>query len=118
MGEQQGTTGEKWIPDEVDPSAPSMARAYDFMLGGAHNFAVDRMVAEQAEKLMPGAARIAQINRAFLGRAVRYLLDQGISQFLDIGSGIPTVGNVHEVAQQAVPGARVLYVDKDPIAVA
>jgi hypothetical protein len=107
-----------WVPDEVDTSVPSMARAYDFLLGGAHNFAVDRMVAEQAEKLMPGAAKIARLNRAFLGRAVRYLLDNGTKQFLDVGSGIPTVGNVHEVAQQIDPGARVLYVDKDPIAVA
>jgi hypothetical protein len=117
MTEQHSVT-DSWVPDEVDTSVPSMARAYDFMLGGAHNFAVDRMVAEQADKVMPGAARIAQINRAFLRRAVRYMLDHGITQFLDIGSGIPTVGNVHEVAQDAVPGARVLYVDKDPIAVA
>ncbi|MBP2330714.1 hypothetical protein JOF56_011099 [Kibdelosporangium banguiense] len=107
-----------WVPDEVDTTVPSMARAYDFLLGGAHNFAVDRMVADQAEKLMPGAAKIARLNRAFLGRAVRYLLNAGVKQFLDVGSGIPTVGNVHEVAQQINPEARVLYVDKDPIAVA
>ncbi|WP_441297523.1 SAM-dependent methyltransferase [Actinosynnema sp. ALI-1.44] len=106
------------MPDEVDTSVPSMARAYDFLLGGAHNFDVDRIVAEQAEKLMPGAAKIARLNRAFLGRAVRFLLDQGVRQFLDIGSGIPTVGNVHDVAHQIAPEARVLYVDKDPIAVA
>jgi hypothetical protein len=115
MTEQQT---QKWIPDEVDTSVPSMARTYDFLLGGAHNFAVDRMVAEQTEKIMPGAAKIARINRAFLGRAVRFLIDEGITQFLDIGSGIPTAGNVHVVAQQANPEARVLYVDKDPIAVA
>ncbi|MFC0107322.1 SAM-dependent methyltransferase [Kibdelosporangium aridum] len=115
MTEQQT---QNWIPDEVDTSVPSMARTYDFLLGGAHNFAVDRMVAEQAEKAMPGAAKIARINRAFLGRVVRFMVDQGVTQFLDIGSGIPTVGNVHVVAQQANPQARVLYVDKDPIAVA
>jgi trans-aconitate methyltransferase len=95
-----------------------MARSYDFLLGGAHNFAVDRQVAAQAEKLMPGARQIARINRAFLGRAVRFLIGEGVERFLDIGSGIPTVGNVHEVAQSRVPGARVLYVDKDPVAVA
>ncbi|ALG11801.1 SAM-dependent methyltransferase [Kibdelosporangium phytohabitans] len=115
MTEQQARN---WIPDEVDTSVPSMARTYDYLLGGAHNFAVDRMVAEQAEKVMPGASKIARLNRAFLGRAVRYLVERGVHQFLDIGSGIPTVGNVHVVAQQANPEARVLYVDKDPIAVA
>ena len=108
MTEQQT---QKWIPDEVDTSVPSMARTYDFLLGGAHNFAVDRMVAEQTEKIMPGAAKIARINRAFLGRGVRFLIDEGVTQFLDIGSGIPTVGNVHVVAQHANPEARVLYVD-------
>jgi hypothetical protein len=112
------TPTQDWIPDEVDTTVPSMARAYDYLLGGAHNFAVDRMVADQAEKMMPGAAKIARLNRAFLNRAVRYLLDNGVRQFLDVGSGIPTVGNVHEVAQQINPGARVVYVDKDPIAVA
>jgi hypothetical protein len=112
------TPTQDWIPDEVDTTVPSMARAYDYLLGGAHNFAVDRMVADQAEKMMPGAAKIARLNRAFLNRAVRYLLNNGVRQFLDVGSGIPTVGNVHEVAQQINPGARVVYVDKDPIAVA
>ncbi|MET0233624.1 MAG: SAM-dependent methyltransferase [Kibdelosporangium sp.] len=116
--QQSQTPAGGWIPDEVNTTVPSMARAYDFLLGGAHNFAVDRLVAEQAEKLMPGAAKIARLNRAFLGRAVRFLMDEGIRQFLDVGSGIPTVGNVHEVAQQIDPSARVLYVDKDPIAVA
>jgi hypothetical protein len=119
VSEQPGQTStQPWIPVGVDTSVPSMARAYDFLLGGGHNFAVDRQVAEHAEQLMPGARSIARINRAFLGRAVRYLLGQGVTQFLDIGSGIPTVGNVHAVAQQTEPGARVLYVDKDPIAVA
>jgi hypothetical protein len=109
---------QEWVPAEVDTSVPSMARAYDFLLGGAHNFAIDRQVADQADKLMPGARQIARLNRAFLGRAVRHLVDAGVRQFLDIGSGIPTVGNVHEVAQYYVPECRVLYVDKDPIAVA
>ncbi|MET0132010.1 MAG: SAM-dependent methyltransferase [Kibdelosporangium sp.] len=108
---------QEWVPTEVDTTVPSMARAYDFLLGGGHNFAIDRQVADQADKLMPGARQIARLNRAFLGRAVRHLVDAGATQFLDIGSGIPTVGNVHEVAQHYVPEARVLYVDKDPIAV-
>jgi hypothetical protein len=109
---------EEWVPAEVDVTVPSMARAYDFLLGGAHNFAVDRQVAQQAEQLMPGARAIARLNRAFLGRAVRHLISLGVRQFMDVGSGIPTVGNVHDVAQRADPDSRVLYVDKDPIAVA
>ncbi|WP_132126254.1 SAM-dependent methyltransferase [Actinocrispum wychmicini] len=107
-----------WVPSGVDVTVPSMARTYDFLLGGGHNFAPDRELAARTEQLMPGAGKVARINRAFLGRAVRYLADRGVDQFLDIGSGIPTVGNVHEVAQRALPNARVLYVDKDPIAVA
>jgi SAM-dependent methyltransferase len=95
-----------------------MARTYDFLLGGAHNFAVDRELAAHVAKVMPDARSAARVNRAFLGRAVRYMTDRGIRQFLDIGSGIPTVANVHEVAQAAVPECRVVYVDKDPIAVA
>ncbi|MEV4318825.1 SAM-dependent methyltransferase [Actinocrispum sp. NPDC049592] len=107
-----------WVPAGLDTGAPSMARVYDFLLGGAHNFAADRAVAEQTMKLMPGARKVAQINRAFLGRAVRCLVDLGVRQFLDIGSGIPTVGNVHEIAQSRAPESRVVYVDKDPVAVA
>jgi hypothetical protein len=95
-----------------------MARAYDFLLGGAHNFAVDRDVALAAERAVPGSRQIARLNRAFLGRAVRFLAQDGVRQFLDIGSGIPTVGNVHEIAQRTDPSCRVLYVDKDLVAVA
>lgn len=107
-----------WVPSDVDVTKPSMARAYDYMLGGAHNFDVDREVARQAEIAMPGARQTARLNRSFLRRAVRFLVAQGIRQFLDIGSGVPTVGNVHEVAQAAAPDSRVMYVDKDPVAVA
>ena len=107
-----------WVPPEVDPTHPSMARVYDYMLGGAHNFAVDRAVADQTEKLMPGSRQIARLNRAFLGRAVRFLVESGVRQFLDIGSGVPTVGNVHEIAHKIAPDSRVMYVDKDPVAVA
>ncbi|MGH3946285.1 MAG: SAM-dependent methyltransferase, partial [Pseudonocardiaceae bacterium] len=91
---------------------------YDYYLGGSHNFAVDRRVARRAIELWPELPLIMQINRAFLRRSVRYLVRQGITQFLDIGSGIPTEGNVHEVAQAATPEARVVYVDIDSVAVA
>ncbi|MEU6154313.1 SAM-dependent methyltransferase [Actinosynnema sp. NPDC047251] len=107
-----------WIPQSVDISVPSSARAYDFVLGGAHNFAVDREVAAKLDEAMPGLTAAARLNRAFVGRAVRFLTDQGIRQFLDIGSGIPTVSNVHQVAQAVDPACRVVYVDRDPIAVA
>lgn len=107
-----------WAPDEVDIDRPSAARVYDYYLGGLHNFAVDRAMAARAVADWPDLPRIMQANRAFLRRAVRHLVDQGIDQFLDIGSGIPTVGNVHEVAQAGRPDARVVYVDIDPVAVA
>ncbi|HKR51512.1 MAG TPA: SAM-dependent methyltransferase [Pseudonocardiaceae bacterium] len=102
---------------DVDLDRPSIARVYDYFLGGSHNFAVDRQVAQRTIELWPELPLIMQINRAFLRRSVRYLIKQGITQFLDIGSGIPTEGNVHEVAQVASPEARVVYVDIDPVAV-
>ncbi|NYE44174.1 SAM-dependent methyltransferase [Streptomyces fulvorobeus] len=95
-----------------------MSRMYDFYLGGSHNFEVDREAARKAMEFMPGLPKIMQANRAFMRRAVHYATAQGISQFLDIGSGIPTFGNVHEVAQTADPAAKVAYVDHDPVAVA
>lgn len=106
------------MADEVDLTRPSAARVYDYYLGGAHNFAVDRQMAEQAMGMWPDLPLIMQANRAFLRRAVRFCIDAGVRQFLDLGSGIPTVGNVHEVAQDAAPDARVVYVDSDPVAVA
>jgi hypothetical protein len=106
-----------WVPDGVDVTVPDAARVYDYALGGVHNFAVDREFWARAEKALPGAGEVARANRAFLGRAVRELAAAGVTQFLDIGSGIPTLGNVHEVAQDANPLARVMYVDRDPIAV-
>lgn len=112
------TDQQNWIPQSVDVSVPSPARMYDYMLGGAHNFAVDRQMGEKIEALMPHARSGARVNRAFLGRAVRFMVDQGVRQFLDIGSGIPTVANVHEVAQEQHPECRVVYVDRDPVAVA
>ena len=107
-----------WVPDNVDLSLPSVARAYDYMLGGAHNFAIDRDFARQFLAVLPEGRLIARVNRGFLHRAVRFMVDQGIRQFLDIGSGIPTVGNVHEIAQEIAPDTRVVYVDIDAVAVA
>jgi SAM-dependent methyltransferase len=106
-----------WVPDGVDVTVPDASRVYDYALGGVHNFEVDREFWTRAEKAMPGVGAVARANRAFLGRAVRELVAAGVTQFLDIGSGIPTLGNVHEVAQDANPDTRVMYVDKDPIAV-
>lgn len=103
--------------DGID-ERPSQARVYDYLLGGSHNLAVDRAAAHWSLQIMPDAADQAQANRAFLYRAVRHLLGAGVGQFLDIGSGIPTVGNVHEVAQRIDPEAKVVYVDLEPIAVA
>jgi SAM-dependent methyltransferase len=106
-----------WADPDIDLSTPTLARVYDFQLGGAHNFSVDREAARRLEEVIPGAARKAWSNRAFLRRAVQYCCGHGIDQFLDIGSGIPTSGNVHEVARELDPGARVVYVDIDPVAV-
>ncbi|MEU8459000.1 SAM-dependent methyltransferase [Streptomyces griseoaurantiacus] len=108
-----------WAPRNIDISVPSVSRIYDYYLGGSHNFEVDREAARRAMEFMPGLPRIMRANRGFLRRAVRYAVEEeGITQFLDIGSGIPTHGNVHEAAQAAHPGARVVYVDHDPVAVA
>ena len=108
-----------WAPADVDLDRPSVARVYDYYLGGSHNFAADRAFAEQVLKVMPAVAALARSNRAFLRRAVRDLAAEGVRQFLDLGSGIPTVGNVHDVLSDAgVTDGRVVYVDHDPVAVA
>ncbi|SMD07379.1 SAM-dependent methyltransferase [Lentzea albidocapillata] len=107
-----------WAPGDIDLERPSVARVYDYWLGGAHNFAADRAVAQKTLETMPELRGVVLNHRAFLRRAVRYLLSHGVRQFLDLGSGIPTVGNVHEIAQAADPEARVVYVDIDPVAVA
>ncbi len=112
MAEQPG------VPPGVDVDEPSAARTYDYQLGGGHNFAADRELGDQLTRAMPGMRDIARLNRDFLRRAVLYLMSSGVRQFLDLGSGIPTVGNVHEVAHQADEQARVVYVDKEPVAVA
>jgi hypothetical protein len=107
-----------WVPEDVDIERPTIARIYDYLLGGSHNFAADRELAHQMIAVKPDLALQAQANRAFLHRAVRFLLNAGVRQFLDIGSGIPTLGNVHEIAQKAAPEARVAYADIDAVAVA
>ncbi|NIL43755.1 hypothetical protein HCB17_23520 [Salinispora arenicola] len=107
-----------WSPAELDLSRPNAARMYDYFLGGSHNFAADRQAADAVLAVAPHVADAARANRAFLRRAVRYALQQGIHQFLDLGSGIPTVGNVHDIAHHTNADARVLYVDVEPVAVA
>lgn len=101
----------------LNEEQPNAARVYDYFLGGHHNFAKDRELAEQVLQIAPQARAIAFANRAFLGRVVRSLVGQGIEQFLDLGSGIPTKGNVHEIAQTLNPACRIVYVDQDPVAV-
>lgn len=107
-----------WAPEGVDISRPNIARSYDYWLGGSHNFAVDREYAQKIMEALPNVRILAQANRAMLHRAVSYLRSEGVRQFLDLGSGIPTLGNVHEAAQRTSPDVRVVYVDIDPIAVA
>jgi hypothetical protein len=106
-------------PPEIDVTRPHSARIYDYMLGGKDNFAADREVADQVLAAWPAMRISTRENRKFIGRAVRYLAGEaGIGQFLDIGSGLPTVANVHEVAQAVNPAARVVYVDSDPLVLA
>ncbi len=106
-----------WVPPGLDTSRPSPARVYDYYLGGFHNFAADREMAQRALQMWPELPTIMRANRAFLRRAVTYLAGTGVRQFLDIGSGIPTADNVHTVAQEVAPDAKVVYVDVDPVAV-
>lgn len=106
------------IPGDVDLSRPNAARVYDYFLGGVHNLIVDRTFAKQIQHLVPEVGVAARLNRRFIHRAVRYLAEQGISQFLEVGCGTPTFGLVHQIAQATNPDARVVYVDSDPVAVA
>jgi S-adenosyl methyltransferase len=106
------------FPEELDTDRPNVARLYDYLLGGTHNFAADRELARKLLRAEPNAKYIVAENRAFLRRAVRFVLSAGVRQFIDLGSGMPTQENVHEIAQQGDAGARVVYVDNDPIAVA
>src|SRR6266545_2612913 len=102
----------------IHVTTPNVARIYDYWLGGKDNFAADRDAAEKILTLIPEARFAARANRAFLGRAVQFLARAGIRQFLNIGTGLPTQANVHEVAHQVNPGARVVYVDNDPVVLA
>jgi hypothetical protein len=100
----------------IDASVPNAARVYDFFLGGKDNFGSDRKLAQKVLAVLPDTADVCRANREFLQRSVRYLAGQaGIRQFLDVGTGLPTMGSVHEVAQETAPGARVAYVDYDPV---
>jgi O-methyltransferase involved in polyketide biosynthesis len=108
----------EWAPASIDLDQPSSARVWDYFLGGSHNFEVDRRVAEQAIAFKPDMPELARQVRMFLHRAVRTAAAAGIDQYIDIGAGVPTMGPVHETAREAVPGARVVYVDHDPVAVA
>lgn len=107
-----------WVPSGVDIERPASARIYDALLGGSHNFQADREVAARAMAHMPELPGVLRQGRALLRRMVRYLVvEAGVRQFLDIGSGIPAVGAVHEIAYPVDPGCRVAYVDIDPVAV-
>jgi S-adenosyl methyltransferase len=102
----------------IDHTRPNVARVYDYLIGGKDNYAVDRAMGHEVLRLVPDAWEYGLANREFLRRAVRYMVaEAGIRQFLDIGSGLPTQGNVHEIAQELDPGARVVYIDNDPVVI-
>lgn len=106
----------EWIPPGVDISRPSIARVHDALLGGTENFAVDRAVAERLAGAVPEVVDLVWCNRAFIGRVVDHLVrEAGVTQIIDLGAGLPTVENTHEVAQFANPATRVVYVDLDPM---
>jgi O-methyltransferase involved in polyketide biosynthesis len=103
---------------EFDPTTPSIARVYDYVLGGKDNFAADRELADRLLALVPSIAQLAAENRQFLARAVDWAAHQGIGQFVDLGCGLPTAPNTHESARAVIGDARVVYVDNDPVVVA
>jgi SAM-dependent methyltransferase len=112
-------TGTQQVPPEINTNVPQSARVYDYWLGGKDHFPADRALGDAIAEALPTIRTQVQAQRAFLGRAVRYLTrDAGVRQFLDIGTGIPTAGNVHDVAQEIASESRVLYVDNDPIVLA
>jgi SAM-dependent methyltransferase len=111
----RGISSERDVP-EIDPCVPHPARIYDYWLGGKDNFAADREAGQRAIEAFPDTVNSVRANRAFLARAVRYLTaDAAVSQFLDIGTGLPSANNIHDVAQAITPDCRVVYVDNDPI---
>src|SRR5216683_733661 len=103
------------LPPDIDVTIPSPARIYDYYLGGMTNYPADRAAAERALAVVPHGRQIARANRKFLVRAVKYLARNGVQQFIDLGTGIPTSPNVHEAARAIAPGARVVYIDNDPV---
>ena len=107
-----------WIPPEIDTERPSPARMYDYALGGKDNFEVDRAAVESVAEIIPEFREVALANRGFLVRAVNTLAEMGIDQFIDLGTGIPTSPNVHQIAQHLHPQAKVVYIDNDPIVMA
>lgn len=113
-----GDAPEEWAPTGIDVTVPSIARVYDAVLGGKDNFPVDRAIAQQSQDIVPEIGDVARYNRDILGRAVRTMAKAGITQFLDLGSGLPTVQNTHQVAQEVNPDAKIVYVDIDPIVLA
>ena len=108
--------GDEVVPRGIDVSKPNVARVYDYMVGGKDHFAIDRMAAERALQIAPDAKEAGRACRAFLRRVVHHLAaEAGIRQFLDIGSGLPTATNVHQVAHDVDPTIRTVYVDHDPM---
>ncbi|GAA4966348.1 SAM-dependent methyltransferase [Actinoplanes utahensis] len=103
---------------KIDLTRPSSARVWNYILGGRDNFEIDRMVGDQVRESFPAIVEVAREQRRFLVRAVSYLVGAGIRQFLDIGTGLPTANNTHEVAQRLAPTSRVVYVDNDPLVLA
>jgi hypothetical protein len=101
-----------------DPATPNAARIYDYLLGGKDNYAIDRQAAERLLRVLPDAALAARANRAFVAASVRQVASSGVAQFVDVGTGLPTAPNVHECARSVMPGARVAYVDNDPVVIA
>ena len=103
--------------EPFDPTRPNIARVWDYWLGGKDNFAADRELARKKLEVHPVSAQMARENRQFLGRAVRYVASRGVRQFIDVGAGLPTALNTHDIARQVDPEARVAYVDNDPIVI-
>lgn len=115
MGEESADP-EQSRSSEIDTTVPQSARVWNYFLGGKDNFAVDREVGDQYKKIFPEIIDIARTDRAFLGRAVRHMAGEaGVRQFLDIGTGLPTLDNTHEVAQRVAPESKIVYVDNDPL---
>lgn len=110
-------TDTTWVPDDVDTNVASVARVYDCLLGGGHHFQVDRDIASKLIEVFPDSALVVRRNREFLGRVVRWCVAQGVTQYLDVGCGLPTVGSVHEIVHARLPQAQVVYVDNEPVAV-